>query len=320
MLAQNRMGRHRTGFDSVCQDDHSTIRNMDGPDRGDCVAAGEAVPYHGTVLSAICCPDKFRGSLTAAEAAAEMAAGLRASGYRRHRAPARRRRRGHARRAARRAARPPFHGRESTGPLGDPVDADWGLLPDGTAVIEMARASGLALVERNDPLRADTRGTGELLLAARAHGATRAIVGARRLGHHRRRARRGRGARLVSCTGSTSSCACDVETRFVDAATVFGPQKGATPKPTSRCSTRAAAQQLDERATGSASSPGAGAAGGLAGGLAALGATLRSGFDVVAEAVGLREQLARRRPRRHRRGQARRVEPRRQGRRRRAAA
>ena len=41
---------------------------------------GEAVPYHGRVLSAICCPDKFRGSLTAAEAAAEMAAGLRASG------------------------------------------------------------------------------------------------------------------------------------------------------------------------------------------------------------------------------------------------
>ena len=63
-----------------------------------------------------------------------------------------------------------------SGPLGDPVDADWGLLDDGTAVIEMARASGLALVATNDPLRADTRGTGELLQAAIADGAEQAIV------------------------------------------------------------------------------------------------------------------------------------------------
>ena len=36
-----------------------------------------------------------------------------------------------------------------TGPLGDPVDAEWGVLPGGVAVIEMARASGLALVVRS---------------------------------------------------------------------------------------------------------------------------------------------------------------------------
>src|SRR5262245_39173176 len=54
-----------------------------------------------------------------------------------------------------------------TGPLGDPVQAEYGLLPDGTAIVEMARASGLALVGlHNDPLRASTRGTGELIAAA----------------------------------------------------------------------------------------------------------------------------------------------------------
>src|SRR5260221_10937051 len=69
-----------------------------------------------------------------------------------------------ARGGARRTAR-------VTGPLGDPVDAHWGTLPGGIAIIEMAQASGLALVDgRNDPLRASTRGTGELIRTARAQG------------------------------------------------------------------------------------------------------------------------------------------------------
>jgi len=64
-----------------------------------------------------------------------------------------------------------------TGPLGDPVDAQWGVLTGGTAVVEMAQASGLALVSgRNDPLRASTRGTGELIAAVRAQGFTRVVV------------------------------------------------------------------------------------------------------------------------------------------------
>ena len=63
------------------------------------------------------------------------------------------------------------------GPLGAPVDAEWGVLPDGTAIIEMARASGLALVAgRNDPLRASTRGTGQLIAAVRAQGFHRILV------------------------------------------------------------------------------------------------------------------------------------------------
>src|SRR5205807_8920506 len=66
-----------------------------------------------------------------------------------------------------------------TGPLGDPVDAEWGVLPGGIAVIAMAQASGLALVHgRNDPLRASTRGTGELIAAARREGFKQVIVAA----------------------------------------------------------------------------------------------------------------------------------------------
>src|SRR3954452_2270947 len=134
-----------------------------------------SVPYAGSVISALCCPDKFRGSLTAAEAAAEMAAGLRSVGIAADELPLADGGEGTldvllAAGAGRRLTT------RVTGPLGDPVDADWGLLEDGTAVIEMARASGLALVERNDPLRADSTGTGELIRAAAEHGATRAIV------------------------------------------------------------------------------------------------------------------------------------------------
>src|SRR3954471_3391071 len=166
------------------------------------------------VLSALCCPDKFRGSLTAAEAAAEMAAGLRSVGIAATELPLADGGEGTldvllAARTGRRLTT------RVTGPLGDPVDADWGLLADGTAVIEMARASGLALVERNDPLRADTRGTGELLRAAAAHGATRAIV---TLGGS---ASTDGGLGAVEALGWSLPlevvCACDVETRFFDA-------------------------------------------------------------------------------------------------------
>ncbi|MBR5391111.1 MAG: glycerate kinase [Clostridia bacterium] len=65
-----------------------------------------------------------------------------------------------------------------TGPQGDPVKAIYGILPDGTAVIEMAAAAGLPLVRgKNDILRATTRGVGELLLDAAAQGASSVILG-----------------------------------------------------------------------------------------------------------------------------------------------
>ncbi len=86
-----------------------------------------------------------------------------------------------------------------TGPLGPEVTAEWARLSDGTAVIEMARASGLALVDgRNDPLRASTRGTGELIAAAARAGAQADHRLRRGQCHDRRWARRGGGARVVA--------------------------------------------------------------------------------------------------------------------------
>ncbi|MCI0635991.1 MAG: glycerate kinase, partial [Actinobacteria bacterium] len=113
---------------------------------------------------ALSCPDKFRGTLSAAAAATAMAAGLRTAGYAEVRtlplADG-----GEGTLDALLASRAGSTRRTTvTGPLGDPVDAEWGVLTGGLAVIEMARASGLVLVSpRNDALRASTRGTGELV-------------------------------------------------------------------------------------------------------------------------------------------------------------
>jgi glycerate kinase len=226
-------------------------------------------------MVALCCPDKFRGSLTAAQAAAAIAAGLDVETVELPLADG-----GEGTLDVLGGQR---HSARVTGPLGEPVDAEWRLLYDGTAVIEMARASGLALTYgRNDPLRADTRGTGELLLAAAAHGAARAIV---TLGGS---AGTDGGLGAVEALGWRLPCevtvACDVTTPFVDAARVFCPQKGAGPREIATLTARL--EELQAR-YGLGELPGAGAAGGLAGGLAGLGATLRSGFDVIAEAVAL---------------------------------
>ena len=119
-----------------------------------------------------------------------------------------------------------------TGPLGERVDAAW-RLDRGVAIIEMATAAGLALVggaEGNDPVAASTTGVGELIGLAVESGARRVLVGvggsattdgglgALKALHPTARLR---GIDLV--------VACDVRTRFVDAATVFAGQKGATP-------------------------------------------------------------------------------------------
>ncbi len=187
-----------------------------------------------------------------------------------------------------------------TGPLGDPVEAAWRLDvgPDGrVAFVEMAAASGLLVAggaEENDPLGADTTGTGELIMTAVEAGAKTIVVllggsattdggfGALRAVN----AARLRGVELV--------VACDVETRFVDAAKVFGPQKGATPAQVellTRRLERLVQLYRDDYGVDVSGVRGAGAAGGLAGGLVALGATIRSGFDVLAEHAGLDEAL-----------------------------
>lgn len=184
-----------------------------------------------------------------------------------------------------------------TGPLGDPVEAAW-RFHRGTAVIEMARASGLALVggrDHNDAVAASTVGTGELIDRALDLGAKRIVVclggsattdgglGAVRAIHAPARLR-----------GVTLSVACDVTTRFVDAAAVFGPQKGATPAQVALLAgrlERTAQIYESEFGVDVRDLEGAGAAGGLAGALAALGGRLVPGFDLVADELDLHDRL-----------------------------
>jgi glycerate kinase len=88
--------------------------------------------------------------------------------------------------------------------------------------------------------------------------------------------------------------ACDVETAFVDAAKVFGPQKGASAaqvKLLTRRLERLVQVYRDQYGVDVSQVRGAGAAGGLAGGLVAVGARIESGFDVLAEAARLDERL-----------------------------
>jgi glycerate kinase len=248
---------------------------------------------------ALVCPDKFRGTLTAAGAAEALARGLEAAEVDRRRFDEVRRlpladggegtldallaSRGGSRRSA-----------TVTGPLGEPVEAEWGVLPDGTAVVESARASGLALVAGpNDPLVATSRGTGELIRAAVRGGATRILVA---VGGS---AMTDGGLGAVDALGWTLaglevSVACDVTTPFLDAARLFGPQKGATVAQVALLARRL--ERLAEvyrQRTGCdvTALAHAGAAGGLAGGLAALGARLEPGFDVVARAAGFEAAL-----------------------------
>jgi glycerate kinase len=245
------------------------------------------------VALAIVAPDKFRGSLTAAEAADAMAAGVEAAGFESRRIPLADGGEGtlDALLAARGGS---VRSATVTGPLGDPVEAQWALLPDGTGIIEMARASGLPLVQgRNDPLRASTRGTGELINAALRGGARRVVVG---VGGS---ATTDGGLAAVealgwSLSGQDVTVACDVSTPFLEAAAVYGPQKGATSAQVellTRRLARLASAYRDRTGVDVTVLEGGGAAGGLAGGLAAIGAQLEPGFDVVARAAGLDRAL-----------------------------
>lgn len=237
-------------------------------------------------------PDKFRGTATASELVAAASAQIAAAG-------------------ATVVGIPLADGGEGTlealgganrtstvtGPLGDPVEADW-RLARGTAVIEMARASGLLLAggrDGNDPLTASTAGTGELIDLAVDRGATRVVVGvggsattdgglgALRAMHPLQRFR---GVEII--------VACDVETLFTDAPAVFGPQKGATPAQIKLLEgrlERLAQVYLEEHGVDVLAMARSGAAGGLAGGLAAIGADLVNGFDVVADEADLAEHI-----------------------------
>jgi glycerate kinase len=222
-----------------------------------------------------------------------------------------------------------------TGPLpgGPPVLASFGLLDGGrTAVIEMAAASGLPLLppDQRDPRHTTTYGTGELLAAALATGARHLIVGvggsathdlgtglAQALGVRFRRADGSwmqavmtgadlpelagvdLGGLLPALAGCSIALAADVDNPLLGpsgAASVFGPQKGATPSIVAEleAATLAAIGPI-EAACGRRlrDLPGAGAAGGLGAALMGfLGATPGSGIDLVLEACGFEAHLA----------------------------
>ncbi|MDH3708112.1 MAG: glycerate kinase [Acidimicrobiia bacterium] len=243
-------------------------------------------------MRVLAAPDKFKGTASAADVAAAIALAVTEAG-------------GEA------VTLPLADGGEGTldalgganrrtmvsGPLGDPVEAPW-RLHRGTAVLEMAAASGLDLVggpDGNDPVAASTAGTGELISTAVEAGATRVVVGVGGSattdgGFGALRAMyplpRLRGVELV--------VACDVRTRFVDAAEVFAPQKGATAAQVAllrRRLERLAQVYRDEYGVDVETVDRTGAAGGLAGGLLAAGATLVDGFELVAEHLELYEAI-----------------------------
>lgn len=211
-----------------------------------------------------------------------------------------------------------------TGPFGEPVEAFYGILGDGrTAVIEMAACAGLPLAEgRLNPERATTYGVGELLLAAKEAGCTKAILGlggsctndggvgaAAALGAKFTRAD---GAAFIPTGGTLGEIAaldvspvaqalqgmeltamCDIDNPLygeAGAAAVFAPQKGADAAMVARLDAGLRhLGQVAARCLGRDFShlPGAGAAGGLGFGMAAFcGAQLRMGIDAVLDAVG----------------------------------
>nr|WP_199067783.1 glycerate kinase [Chromobacterium sp. ASV5] len=214
-------------------------------------------------------------------------------------------------------------------PLGRPIPARFALTDDGVAVIEMAVASGLALVPpaQRNPLLASSRGTGDLIRAALDAGARRFVLGIggsasndggagmlQALGvgladASGRELPPGGGAlgRLAAIDVSSldrrlAECrfdvACDVSNPLTGpqgSSAVFGPQKGATPEMAALLDAglahfaRLLARDLKQDV---ADVPGAGAAGGLgAAALAVLHGRLRSGSELVAECIGLDEAV-----------------------------
>ena len=216
------------------------------------------------------------------------------------------------------------------GPTGTPVEAQWGAMGDEqTAVIEMARTSGLALLDLNerDPLNASTYGLGEAILSALDQNYRKFIIGiggsatndggagmAQAVGislkdEFGKEIPRG-GAALsklhsIDTVGidprikqSEFMVACDVNNPLTGpegASAVYGPQKGATPEMIT---------QLDEALKNFAETilrdlgeevehiSGAGAAGGLGAGMMAfMGGTLKPGVDIVLDTVGLADKL-----------------------------
>jgi len=216
-----------------------------------------------------------------------------------------------------------------TGPMGKRLEAEWGLLGDATAVIEMAAAAGLTLVPEHDrdPRLATTHGVGDLILAALDANCQNIFVGMGGSATNDGGAGMAQalGARLLDEDGTdlpaggsalarlahidaanldrrlksvNVTAASDVQNPLLGpngASIVYGPQKGASAEITAELDAALAnyaAVIKRDFGTDIAELPGAGSAGGLGAGLVAfLGADIQPGIDIVAAVVRLRERL-----------------------------
>jgi glycerate kinase len=182
-----------------------------------------------------------------------------------------------------------WHDATVSDPLGRPVTARWLMLPDRAAVVEAAQAIGLARLRPDelDPLRASSRGLGELVRAALdaqprsllvCLGDTATVDGGAGL------------LEVVSGFGIPVRVACDVRNPLLGprgAAHAFGRQKGASASQVVELEARLSAR---EELRPFVDVLGAGAAGGLGAALAALGAELVSGAELVLDRIGFRER------------------------------
>lgn len=275
-------------------------------------------------MRVVIAPDSFKGSLPAAAAAAALAAGWQAARPRDEVRTVPLADGGEGTLDVLAAAVPAARWEQAqvTGPAGQPVDCPWLVLPDGTAVVELAAASGLPLLSRPDPLGAHTIGLGEVIGCALDAGARRltvalggsastdggtgalAALGARFTGADGRPLPAGGGAlpRLAAAdlTGLRPpppggvSCLSDVRAPLLGpagAAAVFGPQKGARPDQVALLDGGLA--RLAGLLGGDPAAPGAGAAGGTGYGLAAAwGALIVPGAPQLARLAGLDQALA----------------------------
>jgi glycerate kinase len=226
--------------------------------------------------SALACPASLKGVLSAREAAAALAEGLRAEGARADELPVADGGEGtldvlHA------ALGGEWRDVEVPDAFGRRRRARWLALPDGAAAVEAAEAIPLDPA-RLDPFSASSRGLGEVILAVGrprellvALGGTATVDG-------------GAGLReVVTELPAPTRVACDVDVPLVDATRVFAAQKGASAEDALELEARLLAMQ---ELAPYRDLPGAGAAGGLGAALAALGAELVPGAELVLDTIG----------------------------------
>ncbi|HEU4972153.1 MAG TPA: glycerate kinase [Gaiellaceae bacterium] len=237
-------------------------------------------------MRALLCPASLKGVLSAGDAAAALAAGMRASGADAIELPIADGGEGTAD-ALHAALGGEWRDAVVADPLGRAVPARWLRLPDERAVLDAAAAVGLPLLapaERN-PLVASSRGLGELVLAALGDGAGALVIG---LGGSAT-VDGGVGVReVLRELPVPTTVLYDVRTTLGDAARLFGPQKGASASDVAILERRL--REMTELEP-YADLAGSGAAGGLGAAFAALGADLVPGAETVLDLIGFDEHV-----------------------------